>query len=140
MSFNLDVAEKPVDLDGGEWVSDIPNHPAMRLKVRSSSYKKFDAAHGRLLRSLGRNAAKAMESKDYKAQVGKLISDNLLLGWEKAITQGGKDVPYSKEAAEKIMTLTDDRGIGDAFRDAVIYCAGVVKDRHLGIVEDLEGN
>lgn len=140
MSFNLDVAEQPVDIDAGEWVSEIPGHPGMKMKVRSAAYKKFEVAHGRLLRGLGRNASKAMDSADYKQSVGKMIADHLLLGWENAITKGGEDVKYSKDIALQVLTMTDDRGVGDAFRDAVVWSAGVVKDRHLGIIEDLEGN
>lgn len=140
MSFDLDNIDKPVDIAAGEWVGDIPNHPGMKLKVRSKNYKRFDAAHNKLLRSFGKRAAQAIEGPEYKKAVGELLADHILLGWENALTKGGKDVAYEKKTAKTILTSIDDRGIGESFGDAVAWAAAVVADRHLGLVDDLAGN
>lgn len=140
MSFNLDDLEKPVDLAAGEWVGDIPNHPGVRFKVRSKSFKPFDVAHNRLLRSYGKRAAQAVESPAYHAAVGKLLAEHILLDWDNAVTKGGKSAAYDAKLAEKILTSTDDRGMGEAFRDAVVFASGMVADRHLGLIEDAAGN
>lgn len=140
MSFDLDNIDKPVDVAGGEWVSDIPNHPGMRLKVRSKNYKKFETAHNKLLRSFGKRAVQAVEGPDYKKAVGELLAEHILLGWEKALTKAGADVPYDKKTAKAILTSIDERGIGESFGDAVAWAAGVVADRHLGLVDELVGN
>lgn len=140
MSFNIDVIDDPVDVVGGEWVGDIPGHAGMRLKVRSRAYKPFETAHNKLLRSYGKNAAKALEGDDYKSALGGLLVEHILLDWEKAITMGGKDAKFDPAAARKVLTSLDDRQIGETFRDAVSWCASQVADRHLGLIEDVVGN
>lgn len=140
MSFNLDIIEQPVNLTEGQWVGDIPNHPGVRFKVRSRAYKPFEAAHDRLVRSFGKRVSVALSTPEYKAQVGKLFADHILLDWENAVTQGGKSAGYNKKLAAQILTSIDERGMGNAFRDAVAYASGIVADIHLGQIEDIAGN
>lgn len=140
MSFDLDNLDKPVDLAGGEWVGDIPNHPGVRFKVRSKNYRPFDAAHNRLLRSFGKRAQRAIDTPEYAAAIGKLLAEHILIDWENAVTKGGKPAAYDRKLAEQVLTHTGDTGMGAAFRDAVAYASGVVADRHLGQVEEIEGN
>lgn len=138
--FDLDLAEKPVNLADGEWVGDIPNHPGVRFKVRSRNYKPFTVAHDRLLRSFGKRAAQAQSTPEYQKAAGALISEHLLLDWENAVTKGGKSAPYDRKLADQVLTSTDERGMGQTFRDAVAYAASVVADRHLGLAEDIAEN
>ncbi len=138
--FDLDLADKPVDLAGGEWVGDIPNHPGVRFKVRSRNYKPFTVAHDRLLRSFGKRAATAPSTPEYQKAAGALISEHLLLDWENAVKKSGKDSAYNRKLADQVLTSVDDRGMGQTFRDAVAYCAGVVADRHLGFAEEIASN
>jgi hypothetical protein len=138
--FDLDLAEKPVDLAGGEWVGDIPNHPGVRFKVRSRNYKPFTVAHDRLLRSFGKRAAQAQNTPEYQKAAGALISEHLLLDWENAVKKDAKSVAYDRKVADQVLTSIDDRGMGQTFRDAVAYASGVVADRHLGMAEEIAGN
>lgn len=138
--FNLDDMDKPVDVAGGEWVSEIPNHPGVRLKVRSRNYKPFNVAHDALLRSFGKRATQAHNSPIYQAKAGELLAAHILLDWENAVQLGGKPAKYSKDIAVKVLTSVDERGMGQTFRDVVAYAAGIVADNHLGMAEDIAGN
>jgi hypothetical protein len=138
--FDLDIIDRPVNLGDGEWVGDIPNHPGVRFLVRSKNYKPFTVANDRLLRSFGKHASKAASDPEYQRQVGALISEHLLLDWERALTKSGKPVPYDRKLADQVLTSVDDRSMGQTFRDAVAYAASVVADRHLGIADDIAGN
>lgn len=137
--FDLDVLNKPVDLDGGEWVANIDDHPSMRLKVRSRLYKAFQADHTQLLRGY-QSSADAGEDPAYKKALGELLVKHILLGWENAITSGGKDVPFDKKTATEILSAVDDRRMGDQFRVAVLGASIAVERRHRGIVEAIVGN
>ena len=138
--FNLDEMDKPVDVAGGEWIDDIPNHPGVRLKVRSRNYKPFNVAHDALLRSFGKRATQAHNSPIYQAKAGELLAQHILLDWENAVQVKGKPAKYSKDIAVKVLTSTDERGMGQTFRDVVAYAAGIVADNHLGMAEDIAGN
>ena len=76
--FNLDEMDKPVDVAGGDWIDDIPNHPGVRLKVRSRNYKPFNVAHDALLRSFGKRATQAHNSPVYQAKAGALLAYHIL--------------------------------------------------------------
>ena len=138
--FDLDLINKPVDLEAGEWVSNIPGHPGMRLKVRSKNLKAFETAHNDLLRGFSGTGAEIMASDEYNAAAGKLIAAHLLVDWENALVIKGKPVPYGAETALKILTSVDDRRIGQSFRNAVAGASQDVADRHLGIVKAIVGN
>lgn len=138
--FDLDTIDKPVNLADGEWIGDIPNHPGVRFKVRSNNYKPFKVAHDRLLRSFGKRAMEAISTPEYQKASGALLAEHILLDWENAVKKDGKPAKYDRKLADQILTSTDDRGMGQTFRDAVAYSASVVADRHLGIAEDIAGN
>ena len=138
--YNLDEIDKPVDVEGGEWVGDIPNHPGMRIKVRSSNYKPFTVAHDALLRSFGKRAMKAHNSPVYQAKAGALLAEHILLDWEDVVLVDGKSAKYSKAHALKILTSVADTNMGQKFRDEVAYASGIVADNLLGMAEDIAGN
>ena len=138
--FNIDDMDKPVDLAGGEWVGDIPNHPNVRFKVRSRNFKPFNVAHDALLRSFGKKAMQAHNSPVYQKAAGELLAKHILLDWENAVQVKGKSAPYAPDLALQILMSVDDRGMGQTFRDCVAYAAGVVADNHLGLADDIAGN
>ena len=138
--FDLDLISKPVDLDAGEWVDNIPGHPGMRLKVRSKNIKAFETAHNSLLRGFSGTGAEIIASDEYNTAAGKLIAAHILVDWENALVVKGKPVAYDRDLALKILTSLDNRKIGDAFRNAVANASAEVADRHLGIVKAVVGN
>lgn len=137
--FDFDLADKPVNVNDGDWVGDIPNHPGVRFRVRSSAYKPFSAGHDRLIRSFGKRASQAHTTKEYQEGIGKLLAEHILLDWENAVSRGGEQQPYDKELALQVLTSVDERGMGKTFRDAVTYAASTVADRHLGLVDEIAG-
>lgn len=138
--LDLDLIDKPIDVTGGEWVGDLPNHPGVRLKVRSGSYRPFTVAHDRLVRSFGKRAATAHTTPEYQKGIGALLAEHILLDWENAVTKGGVSQPYDKALATQVLTSVDERGMGKTFRDVVAYAASVVADRHQGLADDIAGN
>ena len=44
MSFDISNLNAKVDLADGEWIDDIPDHPGLRLRVRSARYKPYRVA------------------------------------------------------------------------------------------------
>jgi len=138
--FNVDEMDKPVDIAGGEWVSDIPNHPGVRFKVRSRNFKPFSVGHDALLRSFGKKATQAHNSPLYQKAAGTLLAKHILLDWENAVQEKGKAAKYTPELALQILTSVDNRAMGQTFRDAVAYAAGIVADGYLEIAEDISGN
>lgn len=140
MSFDLDVIDVPVNLSDGVWVDDIPDHLGERYKVRSKNYRPYVVAHSRLLRSIGRDLAEIVHSDQYKKALGLLLAEHILIDWEGAVTSNGVDVPYSREVADKILSATDARGVGDGFRDVVFYASGMVADKLMSSTEELAKN
>ena len=138
--FDLDLISKPVDLEAGEWVDNIPGHPGMRLKVRSKNIRAFETAHNNLLRGFSGTGAEILASDDYNIAAGKLIAAHILVDWENALVVKGKPVAYDPALALQILTSVDNRKIGDAFRNAVANASAEVADRHLGIVKAIVGN
>lgn len=138
--FNIDDMDKPIDVAGGDWVDNIPNHPGVRLKVRSRNYKPFSVAFDALLRSFGKKAAQAHNSPIYQKAAGELLAKHILLDWENAVQVSGKSAKHTPELAAKVLTSVDDRGMGQTFRDVVAYAAGVVADGYLEVAEDIAGN
>jgi len=138
--FNLDDMDKPIDLVGGEWVGEIPNHHGVRFRVRSSKYKPFSVAHDALLRSFGKKAAQAHSTPAYQKAAGELLAKHILLDWENAVQVKGKTAKHTPELALKVLTSVDERGMGQTFRDCVAYAAGVVADGYLEVATDIAGN
>lgn len=138
--INLENIDKPVNLTEGEWVGDIPEHPGVSFRVRSRNYRPFRAAMEKYNRSFGRRIHDVTGTPQYQAGLGERIAEHLLLDWENAVMRGKDPVPYDAELALKLLTMTDDRNVGQTFRDNVSYAAGVVADRLLGIGEDASGN
>jgi len=137
--FDFDLADKPVNVNDGEWVGDLPSHPGVKFRVRSNAYKPFEVAHNRLLRSFGKRAAQAYTTPEYQKGLGALLAEHILLDWENAVSREGAQQPYSKELAVQVLTSIDERGMGKTFREAVAYAAGVVADRHIGLVDEIAG-
>lgn len=117
-------------IDNGEWVGDIPNMGALRLKVRGSSSKVYTTKLSRLTRAAPR------EDRDRGGNLlplaavrvmGAAAHETLLLDWD-GLTDGVDDAgkpkafPYDSETALKWLTEREYT----PFLDAVMYAATVV--------------
>lgn len=137
--FDLDLADKPVNVNEGEWVGNLPDLPGVRLRVRSNSFKQFDTEHGALIRSMGKNFRNEINKAPYQEGLGRLLAKYILLDWENAVKRDGVSQPYDKELATDLLTRVDERGIGKLFREAVGYASQTVADRHRGLVDEIAG-
>lgn len=140
MAFNFDAVHTPLDVESGEWVSDLPGHPMMRLKVRSFSYAPFFDAYNDLQMTAAEVGGDYRRSDEFKSSLGELMAKHLLLDWEHAWVHDGKDMPYDPDAAMSLLTLNDPRGIGTSFRQLVMISSNILVERHNGVVEAISGN
>lgn len=134
--LNLD---RKADLSPGEWIDDIPDHPDLRLKVRSTNYKPFRVATA----ALGRRSRKQLKTDegfvDYAVRLGKPLAEHILLDWD-GVKSGDKPVKYSPEIALKLLTADDDFGIGSNFRAAVEWAGDQVAEQLAAATEEAAGN
>lgn len=147
MSFDISKLNAPVDLSSGEWIDEIPDHPGLRLKVRSARFKPYRVALSAFYRANNKTIQTDEGFVDAAADAGGIAAKHLLIDWDmskakgvNALTDGGKPVEYSPELALAILTADDGHGIGDEYRGAVAYAAGKVAERLLAKTESASGN
>lgn len=147
MSFDISNLNAKVDLADGEWIDDIPDHPGLRLRVRSARYKPYRVALSAFYRANNKSIQTDEGFVDAQADTGKFLAAHLLLDWDQskakgpnALTDKGKPVAYSPELALAILSADDDLGIGDEYRGAVAYAAGKVSERLLAKTKAASGN
>lgn len=145
--MDISALSKKVDLTDGEWVDDIPDHPGLRLRVRSARFKPYRVA----LTAFYRANSKAVQTDegfvDAQADTGKFLAQHLLLDWDMSkakgpnvLTDKGEPVAFNTDIALAILTSDDDLGIGDEYRTAVAYAAGKVAERMLAATTSAAGN
>ena len=78
MSFDISKLNQKIDLSGGEWIDDIPDHPGLRLKVRSARYKPYRVALSAFYRANNKSIQTDEGFVDAQAQTGPLLAEHLL--------------------------------------------------------------
>ena len=137
--MDISNLDKKVDLSEGEWVGDIPDMEDVEFLVRSTNYKPFRVATAGLARRSGKKLNTDEGLSDFTVNTGKPLAEHILLGW-RGIESGGKDIPYSKDMAVKLLTADDDHGIGQRFRRGVEWAGDQVADRLAATAKEAEGN
>ena len=127
----MDIANltRKFDLTEGHWIDEIPNHPNVRLCVRSTNYKPFRVATA----GMGRRRTKQLQTDEG------LVDFSILLDWE-GVTSGDKPVKYDPKVAMAILTADDDLGIGQSFRMAVEWSGDQVADLLAKQTDEAAGN
>lgn len=140
MAFDISKLDEKLDLTSGEWIDNIDDNPGLKLKVRSQRYKFFKSAFDRVNRKAGKNG---VSDKEF----GELLADYILVDWDfqdadgpLVLTDNGRPVPYSPEIAKKVLTAEDDRGIGSAWRLAVVAASNIITERNLTSMEGAAKN
>lgn len=140
MAFDISKLNDKIDLSEGEWIDDIDDNPGLKLKVRGQRYKPFKNAFDRANRKAGK---RGISDTDF----GEMLADHILIEWDFKDADGplvlvdkGKPVKYSPELAKMIMTADDDRGIGHAWRMAVVGASNRVTEKALETAEEVSGN
>lgn len=145
--MELSTLTKKVDLSGGEWVDEIPDHPGLRLKVRSANYKPYRVASSGFYRRNSKVIQTDEGLVETMPDTGKHMAEHLLVDWDMthakgpyALTDKGKPVPYSTDVALHILTLDDDHGIGGEYRSAVLWAANKVAENLAATTKAVSGN
>ncbi|MFT4076847.1 MAG: hypothetical protein QM647_15080 [Asticcacaulis sp.] len=133
-SFEKDASA----IKAGQWVSDIPGMGDARLKVRGMNSPAALALRSRKERKVGRDGRErdgSLKPAERLRITCEVLHEAVLIDWD-GLTEGGKPLPYSIEAAGKYLLNPNF----EAFADAVTYAAGVVDQGRGETSEDLAKN
>lgn len=130
------IAIDPTKREEGAWVSDIPELPGVRLKVRGA-----ECAEARKLRTLlieqiprQKRIRGRLDAEDQDQITSAVLHRVLLLDWDGIEDEQDQPVPYSKEQA--LEYLTDARFT--VFRSGALWAANVVaEDQETSKVDDV---
>ena len=145
--MDISALSKKIDLSPGEWIDNIPDHPGLRLKVRSARFKPYRVALSAFYRANNKAIQTDEGFVDAQPDAGKLSAEHLLIDWDmskakgpNALTSKGKPLSYSPEIAMAVLTADDDLGIGDEYRSAVAHAASKVAERLAATTKEASGN
>lgn len=125
-------------VEGGDWVSDIPEMGDLRLRVRGIGSAQYKAVYARKSRAVPRKDRERDGSikDDVLHQIrGEALHEAILLEWG-GLTSGGQEYAYDADTAMKWLT---DPDFAD-FHYATLYAAGVVGKDRADAQEELEKN
>lgn len=145
--MDISALSKKVNLTPGDWIENIPDHPGLRLKVRSARYKPYRVAISAFYRAQNKAISTDEGFVDAQPEAGKLSAEHLLVDWDmskargaNALTDKGKPAAYSPELALAVLSADDDLGIGDEYRSAVAWAANKVAERLAAGTKAASGN
>lgn len=130
------IAIDPTKREQGAWVSDIPELPGVRLKVRGSECAEARRLRSALIEQLPRQKRirARLDAEDQDQITGAVLHRVLLLDWDGIEDDQDQPVPYSKEQA--LEYLTDPRF--SVFRSGALWAANVVaEDQDAAKVDDV---
>ena len=122
----MDLGKTRVDVarsKAGEWVKDIPGLDDIELRVRGSNSPQFRTAQAKAQRAIPRDARRGdgtLDPEAADAAFGRALAE-ILIDWRN-VHMDGADLPYSPEAALKLLTDPEL----SLFRDGVAWAADLV--------------
>lgn len=129
----LEVDQKVVE--EGKWVSNIPELPGVRLKVRGAQNKDWRRMAQRLVNAVPRklrvNGALDPDESDRISATILLVTG--LLDWEGIEDDAGTPIPYDKKKAAQYLS-------GERFRTGVQFACDLVAQGIEDDVEEIAGN
>jgi hypothetical protein len=132
-SLKTDVAR----VEQGEWIGDIPEMGDLELKVRGIDNADYRALTSKLVQTIPlKRRRRGISSEDLEQIQNKCLLETVLLDWRGVQDDSGKDVPYSRELAETLLTSPEYR----TFRDAVAYASRLVGADEDDAASELEKN
>lgn len=120
----MDLAELTLDVaraEAGDWVTDLPDLGDIAVKVRGLGNADYRIEQAELVQKLPARKRSSVVELD-KVQT-RLLLDTVLKDW-KNVSQGGADVPYSKETAERLLFNPALR----KFRDGILIAGAQIAD------------
>lgn len=132
LAVDTDRAEK------GAWVDDIPEMQGLRLKVRGSSNADWRRLVAKLTEAVPRKKRLGgrVDPEEQDAIISKCLLNCCLLDWAGLEDDEGKEIPFGKEMAKKLLTDPEYR----RFRDSVIWAASIVGENIEVTQEEIAGN
>ncbi|MBN8958583.1 MAG: hypothetical protein J0H17_18760 [Rhizobiales bacterium] len=133
-----DVKINAARVEAGAWVKDIPEMGDLELKVRGFQNADDRAILAREMEALpAKSRMRGRVSDEDRERIMTIrLRDAILVDWRNIEGEDGKPVPFSKDAAEKLLTDPDLA----AFRGAVVWAAGVVAQESDETTEDITKN
>lgn len=130
------IAIDPTKRELGAWVSDIPELPGVRLKVRGSDCAEARKLRTSLIEQVPRQKRirGRIDPEDQDRITDAVLHRVLLLDWEGIEDEQDQPIPYSKEQA--LEYISDPRFT--VFRSGALWAANVVaEDKETGTESDL---
>lgn len=129
----LEVDQKVVE--EGKWVSNIPELPGVRLKVRGANNKDWRRMGQRLVNALPRKfRMNGVIDPDESDRISAMILLNTgLLDWEGIEADDGSPIPYDKKRAAQYLA-------GERFRTGVQFACDLVAQGIEEEIEEIAGN
>jgi hypothetical protein len=133
----MKISELEVDqkiVEEGTWVSNIPELPDVRLKVRGSNNKDWRRMAQRLINAVPRKKRVNGLDPDEADRVSAIILLNTgLLDWEGIEADDGTAIPYDKKKAAQYLA-------GERFRTGVQWACDQVAQGIEDEIEEISGN
>jgi hypothetical protein len=121
-------------LENGDWVDNIPEMGALRLKTRGANNKAWRRMQAKLIAAVPRSKRVGTLDPDESDRITAiLLRETALLDWDGLEGPDGKPLPFSKEQANEYLT---NPKYGGRFRDAALYAANIVAEQKQEEIED----
>lgn len=134
----MKISELEVDqkvIEEGKWVSNIPELPGVRLKVRGAQNKDWRRMAQRLVNAVPRklrvNGSLDPEEADRISAL--IILNTGLLDWEGIEDDNDQPIPYDKKKAAELLK-------GERFRGGVQFACDLVAQGVEDDIEEISGN
>lgn len=133
-----DIAVDAGRAEEGAWVENIPDMEGLRLKVRGSNNRDWRRLQQKLIQAVPRKRRMSgnLDPEDTDRITNLCMLNTSLLDWDGLDGDDDKPLPYSREAAEKLLTDPDYR----RFREAAVWAANWIGEQSEEDVEQDSGN
>lgn len=121
-------------LENGDWVENIPDMGALRLKTRGTNNRSWRRMQQKLIAATPRSKKVGGFDPDESDRITAiLLRETALLDWEGVDGPDGKPLPFSKEQANEYLT---NPKYGRKFLIAATYAADNVAEQKQEEIEE----
>lgn len=122
----------------GRWVKDLPGLGDIEVKVRGTNTPEYRRRQQAMIRALppSKRNKGMIDPAEQDRILGICLLDHCLLDWKNVEGDDGTPIPFSRGAAEPLLTNPDF----SAFRDGVLTAATSVDDEEIEAEGETEKN
>lgn len=132
-----DIALDSERQEKGAWVGDIPELEGLKLLVRGIGNSDWRRLQTKLIEAIPRKKRVGRMDIDEQDRIqSTCLLNTCLLDWEGLEDEEGKQIPYSKDLARKLLFEPEYR----KFRDSVIWAATYVAEQTAEEQKEVLGN